>query len=173
MNSAKTDPDKANEYIEKATAYHVMAVEEIRKISKALNTSLVKMIGLSRSIDDIIINMKAFQQIETKFQYDQKLDKILSEDQKLMIFRILQEQTNNIIKYADAKNVNITLKEVHSQVFLSITDDGKGFDTSVESKGIGFINVYSRVDAFGGEVKLISSPGKGCALEIVFPLTLN
>ena len=173
MNSAKTDPDKANEYIEKATAYQVMAVEEIRKISKALNTSLVKMIGLSRSIDDIIINMKAFQQIETKFQYDQKLDKILSEDQKLMIFRILQEQTNNIIKYADAKNVNITLKEVHSQVFLSITDDGKGFDTSVESKGIGFINVYNRVDAFGGEVKLISSPGKGCALEIVFPLALN
>ena len=173
MNSAKTDPDKANEYIEKATAYQVMAVEEIRKISKALNTSLVKMIGLSRSIDDIIINMKAFQQIETKFQYDQTLDKILSEDQKLMIFRILQEQTNNIIKYADAKNVNITLREAHNQVFLSITDDGKGFDTTVESKGIGFINVYNRVDAFGGEVKLISSPGKGCALEIVFPLTLN
>lgn len=173
MNSAKTDPEKANEYIEKATAYQVMAVEEIRRISKALNTSLVKMIGLSRSIDDIIINMKAFQQIETKFQYDQKLDKLLSEDQKLMIFRILQEQTNNIIKYADAKNVNITLREAHSQVFLSITDDGKGFDTSVESKGIGFVNVYNRVDAFGGEVKLISSPGKGCALEIVFPLTLN
>ena len=173
MNSAKTDPEKANEYIEKATAYQVMAVEEIRKISKALNTSLVKMIGLSRSIDDIIINMKAFQQIETKFQYDQKLDKILSEDQKLMIFRILQEQTNNIIKYADAKIVSITLKEANSQVFLSITDDGKGFDTSAELKGIGFVNIYNRVDAFGGEVKLISSPGKGCSLEIVFPLTLN
>jgi PAS domain S-box-containing protein len=173
MNSAKTDPEKANELIDKATSYQLMAVEEIRKISKALNTSLVKMIGLSRSIDDIIINMKAFQQIETKFHYDQKLDKILSEDQKLMIFRILQEQTNNIIKYADAKNVEIILKEANSQVFLSITDDGKGFDTSVESKGIGFINIYSRVDAFGGEVKLISSPGKGCALEIVFPLTLN
>lgn len=173
MNSARTDPEKANEYIEKATAYQLMAVEEIRKISKALNTSLVKMIGLSRSIDDIIINMKAFRQIETKFHYDQRLDKILSEDQKLMIFRILQEQTNNIIKYADAKKVNITLKEVHNQVFLSITDDGKGFDTSIESKGMGFINVYNRVDAFGGEVTLISSPGKGCALEIVFPLTLN
>ena len=173
MNSAKTDPEKANELIDKATSYQVMAVEEIRKISRALNTSLVKMIGLSRSIDDLIINMKAFQQIETKFHYDQKLDTILSEDQKLMIFRILQEQTNNIIKYADAKNVKITLKEANNQVFLSITDDGKGFDTSIESKGIGFINIYNRVDAFGGEVKLISSSGKGCALEIVFPLTLN
>jgi PAS domain S-box-containing protein len=173
MNSAKTDPEKANELIDKATSYQVMAVEEIRKISKALNTSLVKMIGLSRSIDDIIINMKAFQQIETKFHYDAKLDKTLSEDQKLMIFRILQEQTNNIIKYADAKNVKITLKEANNQVFLSITDDGKGFDTSVVSKGIGFINIYSRVDAFGGEVKLISSPGNGCSLEIVFPLELN
>ena len=173
MNSAKTDPAKADEHIEKAITYQMMAVEEIRKISKALNSSLVKMIGLSRSIDDIIINMKAFQQIETKFQYDAKLDKILSDDQKLMIFRILQEQTNNIIKYADAKNVSISLKEKNNDVYLSITDDGKGFDSSVQSKGIGFINIDNRVDAFGGEVKLITSPGKGCSLEIIFPLTLN
>jgi signal transduction histidine kinase len=148
-------------------------VEEIRKLSKALNTSLVKVIGLSRSIDDIIINMKAFQQIETRFNYDQKLDKILSDDQKLMIFRILQEQTNNIIKYANAKNVTISLREETNNIYLSIADDGKGFDTSVQSKGIGFNNIYNRVDAFGGEVDLISSPGNGCALHIIFPLTLN
>ena len=173
MNSAQTDPQKANEHIEKAITYQLMAVEEIRKLSKTLNTSLVKVIGLSRSIDDIIINMKAFQQIETRFQYDQKLDKLLSDDQKLMIFRILQEQTNNIIKYANAKNVLITLKEENSKISLSITDDGKGFDASVQSKGIGFINIYNRVDAFGGDMELISSPGNGCALRINFPLILN
>ncbi|HJS55871.1 MAG TPA: PAS domain S-box protein [Chitinophagaceae bacterium] len=173
MNSARTDPGKADEHIEKAVAYQMMAVEEIRRISKALNTSLVKVIGLNRSIDDIIINMKAFQQIETEFEYDQKLEKMLSDDQKLMIFRILQEQTNNIIKYADAKNVTIFLKEENNKVCLSITDDGKGFDTSVQSKGIGFLNIYNRVDAFGGEVNLVSSPGNGCSLYIVFPLTLN
>ena len=173
MNSAKTDPQKAGEHIEKAITYQMMAVEEIRKLSKSLNTSLVKVIGLSRSIDDIIINMKAFQQIETKFLYDQKLEKTLSEDQQLMIFRIIQEQTNNIIKYADARNVSIYLKEENSQVHLSIIDDGKGFDSSQQSRGIGFINIYNRVDAFGGEVKLTSSPGRGCSLEIIFPLTLN
>ena len=173
MNSAQTDPQKANEHIEKAITYQLMAVEEIRKLSKTLNTSLVKVIGLSRSIDDIIINMKAFQQIETRFQYDQKLDKLLSDDQKLMIFRILQEQTNNIIKYANAKNVLITLKEENSKISLSITDDGKGFDASVQSKGIGFINIYNRVDAFGGDMELISSPGNGCSLRINFPLILN
>ena len=173
MNSAKNDPINAVEHIEKATTYQLMAVEEIRKLSKALNTSLVKVIGLSRSIDDIIINMKAFQQIETKFNYDQQLDKILSDDQKLMIFRILQEQTNNIIKYANAKNVTISLREENNNIYLSIADDGKGFDTSVQSKGIGFNNIYNRVDAFGGEVDLVSSPGKGCSLHIIFPLTLN
>ena len=173
MNAAKTDPGNAAEHIEKATSYQLMAVEEIRKLSRTLNTSLVKVIGLSRSIDDIIVNMKAFQQIETKFHYDQKLDKLLSDDQKLMIFRILQEQTNNIIKYADAKNVTISLTEETNRIYLSIADDGKGFDTTVQSKGIGFINIYNRVDAFGGEVDLISFPGKGCSLNIVFPLTLN
>jgi len=173
MNSAKTDPEKADEHIEKAMTYQMMAVEEIRKLSKTLNTSLVKVIGLSRSIDDIIINMKAFQGIETIFNYDQKLDKILSDDQKLMIFRILQEQTNNIIKYADAKSVTIALKEEKNIVYLSIKDDGKGFDASVQSRGIGFINIFNRVDAFGGEMELTSSPGNGCFLQINFPLTLN
>ncbi len=173
MNSAKTEPEKAEEHLEKAITYQLMAVEEIRKLSKKLNTSLVKMIGLSRSIDDIIINMKAFQKIETKFMYDHKLEKILSEDQQLMIFRIIQEQTNNIIKYADAKNVKIILRSENNLVHLTITDDGKGFDTSSRSNGIGFININSRVDAFGGEVKLISAPNKGCSLEIIFPLTLN
>jgi PAS domain S-box-containing protein len=173
MNSAQTDPQNSKEHIEKATNYQLMAVEEIRKISKALNTSLVKMIGLSRSIDDLIINMKAFRQIETKFSYDERLDKILSEDQKLMIFRILQEQTNNIIKYADAKRVTISLREEKNQVYLLIKDDGKGFDTSIQSKGIGFINIYNRADAFGGQIEIIASPGKGCILNVVFPLTLN
>jgi PAS domain S-box-containing protein len=173
MNSAQTDTQKASEHIEKAITYQLMAVEEIRKLSKTLNTSLVKVIGLSRSIDDIIINMKAFQQIETRFQYDQRLDKILSDDQKLMIFRILQEQTNNIIKYANAKNVLISLKEENNKIYLSITDDGKGFDTSVQSKGIGFINIYNRVDAFGGDMELISSRSNGCSLRVNFPLTLN
>jgi signal transduction histidine kinase len=90
-----------------------------------------------------------------------------------MIFRILQEQTNNIIKYADAKNVIVTLKEENSKVYLSINDDGKGFNASVQSKGIGFVNIFNRVDAFGGEMELISSPGEGCSLRINFPLTLN
>jgi PAS domain S-box-containing protein len=173
MHSAKTDPEKADEHIEKAMTYQMMAVEEIRKLSKTLNTSLVKVIGLSRSIDDIMINMKAFQQIETRFEYDQRLDKMLSDDQKLMIFRILQEQTNNIIKYADAKNVTISLREENNMIYLSIKDDGIGFDASIQSKGIGFINIYNRVDAFGGEMELISSPGNGCLLQISFPLIFN
>ena len=173
MNSAQTDPANATEHIEKAAKYQMMAVEEIRKLSRALNTSLVKVIGLSRGIDDIIINMNAFQQIETKFKYDQKLDKILSEDQKLMIFRIVQEQTNNIIKYADAKNVVITLKETNNEIHLTIIDDGKGFDTTTHAKGIGFINMYSRVDAFGGKMEIESSPGAGCTLKINFPFTMN
>jgi PAS domain S-box-containing protein len=173
MDAAKTEPAKASENIEKAITYQLMAVEEIRKLSRSLNTSLVKVIGLGRSIDDIVINLKAFQQIETEFIYDQQLDKQLSEDQKLMIFRIVQEQTNNIVKYAHARHVKIILQESLSSVYLTISDDGKGFDTSVQSKGIGFINIYNRVDAFGGEAEIISSPGNGCILKINFPVTLN
>jgi signal transduction histidine kinase len=90
-----------------------------------------------------------------------------------MIFRIVQEATNNIIKYAHAKQVKIILKEEQNAVHLTISDDGKGFDTSLQSKGIGFVNIYNRVDAFGGEATIVSSPGNGCTVRIQFPVTLN
>ena len=87
-----------------------------------------------------------------------------------MLYRIVQEQTSNIIKHAEAKNVSFLLLESSNHVLLEIIDDGKGFDTSIRTKGIGFSNIYNRVDAFGGTYTLTSSPGNGCTLLIGFPV---
>jgi PAS domain S-box-containing protein len=173
MSSAKTEPGKAEEYIDKAVMYQMMAVDEIRKLSHKLNSSLVKMVGLKRSIQDITGNLATLKSIVVKFDYDENLDHLLSDDQKLLIYRIVQEQTSNIVKYAAAKVVTISVKEENSIVHLLIEDDGKGFETSDSLKGIGFINIFSRVDAFGGNVDLDSSPGKGCKLTVNFPLVYN
>ena len=51
-----------------------------------------------------------------------------------------------------------------------VSDDGVGFDTKESTKGIGFMNIITRADAYNGKVDIISSPGNGCTMEICFPI---
>ena len=148
----------------------MLALEEIRKLSKSLNTSLVKAVGLENSIEDVLNNMIQTKGIEVDFQFNPRVAEKLNDEQQLMLFRIIQEQTSNIIKYADAANVTLLLNETGGNVHLVIRDDGKGFDTKQKSRGIGFVNIFSRVDAYHGKANIISSPGNGCTLEIRIPV---
>ena len=171
MDTAKRMPDQSNELLDKAIEYQLLALQEIRKLSKSLSTSNVKTVGLKESIGDIVSNMKLLQQLDVQFIFNEKVEEKLSDDQKLMLFRVIQEQTNNIIKYAEAKSVQILINQSNNIINLVISDDGIGFDTSdPTTKGIGLINIISRADAYNGKVDIVSSPGNGCTLEIRFPI---
>ena len=65
----------------------------------------------------------------------------------------------------------ISLNEINNNFELIISDNGKGFDKNErKSNGIGFINIFNRVDAYNGRVEIITSPGNGCTLLINFPI---
>ncbi len=171
MDTARRTPDQAKELLDKAIEYQLLALQEIRKISKSLSTSNVKTVGLKESIEDVIGNMELVQEVEIELIFNERVEDKLSDDQKLMLFRIVQEQTNNIIKYASAKSVQIMVNESNNIARMMIADDGVGFDTSGKgTKGIGFINIISRADAYSGKVDIVSSPGNGCTLEVCFPI---
>ncbi len=168
---AKNNPENQTELLNKATEYLLMAVEEIRALSKKMNSHIVASVGLFESISDIVFNMQKINKIEAGMDIDEELIATLSAEQQLMVFRIVQEQTNNIIKHAQAKGVFISLKQKDSNINLIISDDGKGFDKDTQKmKGLGFVNIFNRVDAYNGKVDIISSPGGGCMLDICFPL---
>ena len=171
MDTAKRIPEQSSELLDKAIEYQLLALQEIRKLSKSLSTSNVKTVGIKESIGDIVNNMKLLQQLDVQLIFNERVEDKLSDDQKLMLFRVIQEQTNNIIKYAEARSVQIMINETNNMVRLVISDDGVGFDTSNKNtKGIGFINIISRADVYNGKINIVSSPGHGCTLEICFPI---
>lgn len=172
METARISGEKSDMLLEKAIEYQLLALHEIRKLSRSLNSPAVTSSGLQESIRDIANNLEALQQIKISFSFDAKLEQRLNNDEKLTVYRIVQEQTNNIIKYADAGKVEIELKEKVGQLHLLISDDGKGFDPAniQEKKGIGVINMNSRAAAHGGKLEITSAPGKGCRLEMIFPI---
>ena len=87
---------------------------------------------------------------------------------KLSIYRIIQEQFTNILKHANAQKVILRLTQDNEKTLLSIKDDGVGFDTNKKANGVGLMNMKTRASLFNGEMNIISSPGNGCELRVLF-----
>ena len=85
----------------------------------------------------------------------------LSEKLRLTIYRIIQEQFNNILKYSKASSVLLKIVQDNEKLKLTIQDNGIGFDTSKKKSGIGLMNIKARASLFDGEVIIHSSPGQG------------
>jgi len=168
--SATRNGENTKEYIDKARDYIHSAIEEIRKISKSLNASFIKEVGLILPVEEIIDTAKLGRQIDIQFECDPKLEQQLSGEQKLMVYRIIQEQTNNILKYAEATEVCITVKRKRNLLYLVIRDNGKGFDLKQAKKGNGIVNIKNRAETFNGSLNIITSPGMGCSIEVTVPV---
>ncbi len=170
INTAKNKNEITNNLIDKASDYLLQAVEEIRSLSKKLNSSIVKSVGLEQSIADICRNMKQFNDITVDLNIDKTIIDKLTQEQQLVIFRIIQEQSNNIIKYSRASAVTISLTEKNNQCYLIISDNGIGFDKEKQKvRGIGFINIFNRIDAYNGKAEINTFPDNGCTLNITIP----
>jgi two-component system sensor histidine kinase UhpB len=91
-----------------------------------------------------------------------------------MLFRIIQEQVNNVLKHSEAGTLTIELflKEKMNRIELNILDDGKGFDPKKikNKKGLGFANIMSRADLFGGKLSIESTKGQGCRVSVQIPV---
>jgi two-component system sensor histidine kinase UhpB len=85
------------------------------------------------------------------------------------MYRIVQEQLNNILKHSNATEALIELKTMRNRLQLNIIDNGVGFDTRKKNRGIGLNNIISRVEMQNGKMEIISAPGKGCTLKIEIP----
>lgn len=145
-------------------------INEIRRISHDLNPSAIVDVGLVEAINGLIEKINLSGKIQVHLVTDKKGYKFcLKEEDKVAIFRIVQEQLNNILKHAQAQNVLIKLQVEDGVVQLCIKDDGVGFDVARSKKGLGLRNIYNRVEYYGGSLNINSSAGNGCEMCI----TLN
>jgi PAS domain S-box-containing protein len=147
------------------------AVNEIRKISHSLVPASLSDLGLIASIEDLINNVRATQQIHAEFYHIGNVESI-SDKHKLVLFRMIQEQVTNVLKHADAKRLIIELTADQHWLSLAVSDDGKGCDLGDEKikKGVGLYNIANRAELFNGKLNIITSPGKGFKLNVLIPI---
>jgi two-component system sensor histidine kinase UhpB len=144
--------------------------QEIRLLSATMKPPVFSLMTLEQSIEQLFSNINRIKKINFSFTTQELDDAKLNDEQKLMIYRVVQEQLNNILKYADASHVTIDLYSKKEMLYIEMTDDGRGFDSNNVKTGLGLRNIQSRLLIYNGQMNLNSSPGKGCTLTAAFHL---
>jgi signal transduction histidine kinase len=97
-------------------------------------------------------------------------DERLDHRTEIGLYRITQELISNILRHAQAREINIHFNHHNGFFSLMVEDDGIGFDPAKASGGIGMNNIRSRVNQLNGTAFFDSLPGKGCTVTIEIPL---
>lgn len=157
--------DDCNKYIR-------MASDEIRNLSHRLAPAFLDGSTLENAFDALLNSFNMEERYKVLLEFDEAVNEdTISHELQLNLYRILQEQLKNILKYANASSIKVAVNLVNNKISMTVEDDGVGFDTAAVKSGIGISNMRRRVELFFGQFELFSSPGNGCTITISIPLS--
>ncbi len=168
IDAAGNDTKNTSFLLSQASSFIKSAIEEIRTLSKVLHSPLISEWGLAESIRNLSEEMTAVNELMIDVDILELQEENLSENFKLTLYRMVQEQLTNILKHAKATEAYIAIKTDEQMITLLIKDNGIGFDTEKNRKGIGIINIISRANMYNGNVQLQSTLGGGSSLSVQF-----
>ncbi len=169
QNELQFENDIQKNSFEKTIQLVDESCKEVRTVSHNMMPNALLKSGLASGIRDFINKLDA--RVLKINLFTEGLDKNLDENIEMVLYRIIQECVNNVIKHAQATSLDITIIKDDEGINVSIEDDGKGFDISDRNKfeGIGLKNILTRVQYLKGSVEWDSAIGKGTAVVIQLP----
>jgi signal transduction histidine kinase len=130
-------------------------------------------LGLVAALPRFLDEWSKYHHLASNFQMTGKLETRLSPDAETTIYRIAQEAVTNIVKHAHASRVDVVLEVAPDSLLLIIEDDGIGFDPGIgdnHTTGIGIRGMRERCALIGATLQIESTPGKGTAVYLRYPL---
>ncbi len=144
------------------------SVQELRRVAHAMMPPSLEVFGLKAALRDYVEAVNSMKTMKTIFQVMGD-DYKLSNENELIIYRIVQELMNNILKHAQATECLIQLAYLSDQLSITVEDNGRGFDSKEEKKGMGWVNIRQRVQFLKGSLDLNTSEGNGTSVQINIP----
>ncbi len=168
IECALKDKNTRKDLMEESKLLIEKAMTEIRNLSKSLLPPSLGEIGLLQALTELAENIRQVNELAITIEWNDTSENGISNKLKLTIFRIVQEQLNNVIKHAGAGNVLISIKKVEDMIQVILKDDGQGFNTTEKRNGVGLRNITSRAEVNKGNVIINSAPGAGCEMIVNF-----
>jgi signal transduction histidine kinase len=147
------------------------AISEMRRVAHSMMPEALVRFGLIDALSDFCEGISASGRLKVTMQhfgFENRLDSQV----EVVLYRIVQELLNNVLKYADATEAQVQLTWVDNHVSVTVEDNGKGFDvkTLEVNKGAGLRNVQARVDYLNGTLDIQSKPGEGTSVLVEIAL---
>ena len=143
--------------------------QDLRNISHQMMPRALKELGIIPALNDLLEGSLALSNIKYSLEHF-NIDERLPQKIEITIYRITQELINNIIKHSKADEVSVQLFNTNNTVILIVEDNGVGFSSNKRKKGIGLLNISSRLDMVKGDVNFEPSPKSGTLVTIKIPL---
>lgn len=143
---------------------------EVRSVSHQMMPNVLLKSGLGKAVTEFLD--KIDQKVLKVNLHTEGLNEHIEETTEIVLYRVLQESVNNVIKHSGASELDLSLIKDVDGISATIEDNGRGFDSKnlSEKAGIGLKNMKARVEYLKGTIDFDSSPGKGTLVAIHIPL---
>jgi two-component system NarL family sensor kinase len=171
-------PQKEFEAISESSILIEEAIGDLKNLSRSLTANVIRDEGLLHAMQLETKRVSKITGLKIDIETNDELP-FLSVENELIIFRIIQESLQNIIRHAEASTVHILYIYSSGELLLNIRDDGKGFDPLIQQaqiklkKSSGLENLKKRADLLHGDFNIHSGSGKGTLLKFRFPYQKN
>lgn len=173
LNSVNlNDGEKARKKIDNSLALVNKSIKELRELAKLLHGEQLVENGIGHAIDQEINWLNKAGSYKLKINNQLTDLQITSPNKDLIILRLLQEIINNIIKHAQATDIQIDSHLADHILHLRVAENGIGFNPEeIRSKkaGMGLNSIYKRIEMINGKLILNSTPGEGTSISIEVP----
>jgi signal transduction histidine kinase len=144
-------------------------LEELRRLSLDLRPAALDNLGVVPALRWFTQRSSESSGIEISFDSPQQLER-LPPDMEITLYRITQEAITNAIRHAQASAIQIKLERGTNSLWMTIEDNGRGFEVDKIKSGLGLIGIQERIALLDGEIKIDSSPEDGTKLWIELPV---
>lgn len=148
-------------------------ISDIRNIIYDLKPMAISDLGFTDALDEYLMNLKSFSGIHFEYQKENELEH-LTENDKLILFRILQEACNNAARHSEAENVKIVIMEYEDNYYkVTVDDDGVGCEKEELHKKnhYGLEILKERVEVLSGTYRIETDKNRGFHITIIIPMT--
>ncbi len=170
------DRTESESQFDEISAASVQAIEEVRQIAYNLRPYHLDRLGLTQSIEAMIEKIEETTDIEFNLHIE-NLDGVFSNEQEVVIYRIVQESVSNIIKHSKATIAGVEIQADDAEIAINIRDNGQGFaptdGKTPRQGGFGLIGLKERVIMLRGNYQIETNKGKGTGVFVKIPLPLK
>lgn len=163
-------PEKLHELLPLCIENVNLVIKENRNLAHELATPDEESENLVEQVKRVTKNMLQNAGITTRVSAKKFDELLLTKEQKLAAYRIVQEQCTNIVKYAKAKKVVVLLQTSNGKFLLILKDNGCGMEKGKRTDGIGLQNIKSRVQVLNGTFNITTKTGAGFMLSVEIPV---